>query len=353
MRSIALLLASSILLIGCQNSGIKLNNPLAEIPIAQNFGKSIKRNPEGATFIQQLRAADWRNQEDAQATASRGYRAKLKGQQSQTALAGIPDQAAAQLNTSTQTAAAGDAQFLAMNGSLAAPPRFRAETGRAVTHFRDVLVTTTGMTLYTFSGDLKNTPRCVDECNLRFQPYLVEPNAPSYREYGHALRPEGYHQWTVKDQPLYTFIGDSKPGDRNAEGLESRWYTVTYPFVGGSPIVGLEVHMPDAPKVASAPVIPSLARPPALGPAGSNQAGQPLGGVGAVPLNPAGFPADTQFSPIPQGNFAGASAAPTTAAPAAPATAAPTAPVAAAPAAPVPPWPRSADGLPVAQPFYQ
>ncbi len=348
MRSIALLLASSILLVGCQNSGVTLSNPLAETAIAKNFGKHFKRSPEGAAVIEKLRASDWRLQEGAEATASRGYRAKLKGQSDTTAEtmalaagSGQPGGAAhAALNSSNQTAAAGDAQFLAMNGSLAAPPRFRAETGRAVTHFHNLLVTTTGMTLYTFSGDLRNTPRCVDACNLRFQPYLVQPNAPTYHEYGHALRPEGYHQWAVKDQPLYTFIGDAKPGDRNAEGLEGRWYAVPYPFEGGSPIVGLEAHMPNAPKTASAPIIPSLASPPAMGPAVQGLPGQALGGVGAVPVTPAGFPADTQFSPIPQSSPASAPVAPVLQQSQAPAT-------------PVPPWPRSAEGLPVAQPFYK
>ncbi len=335
MRSVALLLASSILLVGCQNSGIKVNNPLADTAIARSFSQVVKRDPEMAQVVQNLRAADWRLQEGAEATASRGYKAKLKGVSEPAAFASEPGQTGAILDSSTQTAAAGDAQFLAMNGALAAPPRFRAETGRAVTHFRDVLVTTSGMTLYTFSGDLKNTPRCVDECNLRFQPYLVEPNAPTYREYGHALRPEGYQQWAVKDQPLYTYIGDAKPGDRNAEGLESRWYAVPYPFEGGSPIVGLDAHMSEAPALATAPILPSLASPPALAPGAA--AGSQLGTVNAIP---AGFPAGTQFSPIPQASPASA----------------PVVPVAQqsqAPTTPVPPWPRSADGLPVAQPFYQ
>lgn len=330
MRSFALLLASTIILAGCQNSGIKLTNPLAEIPAARKFGATLKQDTKPlANVLANIRASDWRLKEEAgEQTASRGYKAKLKGK----------DDAVKELRrfdlSGVQTALNDPAQqAVSLGGSYAPPPRFRAETGRAVTHFRNVLTTTSGMTLYTFSGDLRNTPLCVEDCNLRFQPYLVEPNAPTFREYGHAQRPEGYHQWTVKDRPLYTFIGDAQPGDHKAEGLESRWYAVPYPFEGGSPIAGLEQHLGNAPSLATAPIIPSLASPPQL--QGSQpQAGDNFGQVGAIYAGPTGG----SYSPVP---FTPASAPPTQQQ------------SQAAPGLPVPPWPRSADGLPLAQPFFQ
>ncbi len=330
MRSLALLLASTIILTGCQNSGIKLTNPLAEIPAARKFGATLKQETKPlAGVLDSIRASDWRLKEGAgEQTASRGYRAKIKSKAES-----IDELNRADLS-GVQTAVNDPVQqAVSLGGNFAAPPRFRAETGRAVTHFRDVLTTTSGMTLYTFSGDMRNTPLCLDDCNLRFQPYLVEPNAPTYREYGHAQRPEGYHQWTVKDRPLYTFIGDAQPGDRKAEGLESRWYAVPYPFEGGSPIAGLEQHRRDAPSLASAPVIPALASPPQLQ-GSAPSAGANFGQLGAIPTGPIGG----SYSPVP---FTPASAPPVLQQ------------SQATPSLPVPPWPRSADGLPVAQPFFQ
>jgi predicted lipoprotein with Yx(FWY)xxD motif len=332
MRSLALLLASTIFLSACQNSGIKFTNPLAEIPAAKRFGATLKHDSKPLAMVfDTIRASDWRLKEGAgDQTASRGYRAQLKGKA----------EAEKSLNridlSGVQTALSDpDQQAVALGGLYASAPRFRAETGMAVTHFRNVLTTTSGMTLYTFSGDMRNTPLCVDDCNLRFQPYLVEPNAPSYREFGHAQRPEGYHQWAVKDQPLYTFIGDAVPGDRKGEGLESRWYAVPYPFEGGSPIAGLAQHMSNAPSLASAPIIPSLASPPQL--QGSDMGAAAFGQVGAIPLGAVSGPTSGSYAPVPLNN---ASAPPVLQQ------------SQAEPGLPTPPWPRSADGLPVAQPFY-
>lgn len=328
MRSLALLLATTILLSGCQNSGIKLTNPLSEIPAARRLGATLKQDTKPlAAVLNNIRASDWRlkeGQAGAQ-TASAGYRTKLKGRTEAVADLDRASYSGVQtaLNDPSQ-------QAVTLGGRYASAPRFRVESGQAVTHFRNVLTTTTGMTLYTFTGDMRNTPMCVGDCNLRFQPYLVEPNAPTYREFGHAQRPEGYHQWTVKDQPLYTFIGDEKPGDRNAEGLESRWYSVPYPYEGASPIAGLEQHMSDAPVVASAPVIPSLANPPQLQGSGAAAGGAQTGPLGGAYTPVAQSSALPSSLPVP-------SAVQQSQAPA---------------GLPAPPWPRSADGLPLAQPFY-
>jgi predicted lipoprotein with Yx(FWY)xxD motif len=43
---------------------------------------------------------------------------------------------------------------------------------------------------------------------------------------GTVTRPDGSHQVTYNEWPLYTFIGDKKPGDITGQGIGNKWFVV-------------------------------------------------------------------------------------------------------------------------------
>ena len=40
-------------------------------------------------------------------------------------------------------------------------------------------------------------------------------------------RPDGLKQQTIDCWPIYTFAGDTKPGDTNGQGVGGTWYVVS------------------------------------------------------------------------------------------------------------------------------
>jgi predicted lipoprotein with Yx(FWY)xxD motif len=104
-----------------------------------------------------------------------------------------------------------------------------------------ILVTPSGMTLYTYGADgaLRGKSACSatpekdyddqqgglgrapligaaihKSCAQKWPPYLAEANAQSRGEFSLTDRAEGGKQWTYRGYPLYLSIRDQKPGDR-------------------------------------------------------------------------------------------------------------------------------------------
>ena len=40
------------------------------------------------------------------------------------------------------------------------------------------------------------------------------------------MTPDGKSQLQIDGHPLYTFVGDAKPGDTNGQGILDKWYAV-------------------------------------------------------------------------------------------------------------------------------
>jgi predicted lipoprotein with Yx(FWY)xxD motif len=89
-------------------------------------------------------------------------------------------------------------------------------------------------TLYTLSADGKNKSHCAGQCAMNWPP----ATASSRPKLGPGLkksklkvikRSDGTHQFSYAGHPLYEFIGDSKPGDVNGEGITAFggiWYAI-------------------------------------------------------------------------------------------------------------------------------
>lgn len=101
-----------------------------------------------------------------------------------------------------------------------------------------VLATTSGQTLYRRDGhilqsggghnlrrgapprpavgrDIGTDPRCSDDCLKSWHPFLAPDDAVSQGFWSVATRDDGRKQWVYQGYAMWTFAGDTKPGDIN------------------------------------------------------------------------------------------------------------------------------------------
>lgn len=113
--------------------------------------------------------------------------------------------------------------LLVLPSAVAAQPSKRvAKEAENATLNETILVTMKGKTLYSLSAETKGRFICTGACLASWKPLVVPagvkpmgPVALSTRK-----RPDGRTQVTYKGLPLYSFNGDSKPGEANGQGLK-------------------------------------------------------------------------------------------------------------------------------------
>jgi len=86
-----------------------------------------------------------------------------------------------------------------------------------------VLANARGLTLYTFTQDSPNQSNCTGECAVNWQPVIAANNAVVTGNFSLVRRGEGTLQWAYMGKPLYTWIGDGKPGDMTGDGVGGVW----------------------------------------------------------------------------------------------------------------------------------
>ncbi|GFE63796.1 COG4315 family predicted lipoprotein [Litoreibacter roseus] len=84
----------------------------------------------------------------------------------------------------------------------------------------------TGMTLYTFRKDAKNTSNCYNDCAQAWPPFTAAASAEAKGALGIIGRKDGTRQWTLNGQPLYFWAGDAKRGDVTGDGVGGVWDAV-------------------------------------------------------------------------------------------------------------------------------
>ncbi len=93
-----------------------------------------------------------------------------------------------------------------------------------------VLVDSEGMTLYYFEKDQNGKSACSGACAKAWPPYAGTPKAEGgamSSETGTTKRSDGTVQVTYAGWPLYTFEGDTKPGEDNgtdSKAFGASWY---------------------------------------------------------------------------------------------------------------------------------
>lgn len=98
-----------------------------------------------------------------------------------------------------------------------------------------VLVDPHGMTLYAFAKDTKGHSVCTGQC-ASYWPPVPSSDAPKgaggavTATFGAIKRTDGSSQLTVNGYPMYTYAGDSQPGQANGQGQNlsgGLWWVVS------------------------------------------------------------------------------------------------------------------------------
>lgn len=97
-----------------------------------------------------------------------------------------------------------------------------------------VLVDSNGLTLYDFEKDKASMSACYGPCAASWPPLTTEgapqeSNGANASLIGTTKRRDGTTQVTYAGHPLYTYAGDSKPGDANGNDITQfggEWYAL-------------------------------------------------------------------------------------------------------------------------------
>lgn len=87
-----------------------------------------------------------------------------------------------------------------------------------------VLVSSNGMTLYTYDKDTPGTSNCAGICAVAWPPAKAAPGATPRGDFSIVARADGSRQWAYKRMPLYGYAGDEKTGDVVGDGIGGDWH---------------------------------------------------------------------------------------------------------------------------------
>ena len=94
-----------------------------------------------------------------------------------------------------------------------------------------VLTNSRGFTLYSFAPDTSTTSKCYGTCATNWPPVTGPVSAAGVTgTFGTITRTGGSVQATFDGHPLYTFAGDTAPGQNNGNGLNAAgglWHEIT------------------------------------------------------------------------------------------------------------------------------
>ena len=88
-----------------------------------------------------------------------------------------------------------------------------------------------GMTLYTYEKDSPGQSACTGPCATNWPPLVAVADATPSGSWTIITRADGTRQWAHMDRPLYTFIKDTKPGDRTGDKAGGGAWRAASPFV--------------------------------------------------------------------------------------------------------------------------
>jgi len=142
-------------------------------------------------------------------------------------------------NASVATSPAATTTQAAANGNAAGSAvTLTTHKGPAGTY----LTTSAGMSIYVFAKDTTNTSNCDNSCTVYWPPVsgssAQTSGAMDMAMTGTTKRSDGTTQITYGGHPLYTYVGDKKPGDTTGQGVDlngGKWYLIG---TDGKPLTG-------------------------------------------------------------------------------------------------------------------
>ena len=91
-----------------------------------------------------------------------------------------------------------------------------------------VLTDARGMTFYVYNQDGTNLSNCYGSCAQQWIPVPATADAQTMApNWAVVQRSDGMRQWAYKGKPLYTWVGDTKPGDTFGQNQSSAWSVAT------------------------------------------------------------------------------------------------------------------------------
>jgi predicted lipoprotein with Yx(FWY)xxD motif len=148
------------------------------------------------------------------------------------AACGSSSKAGSSDTTAPATTAAPDTTVAPAATDTTAAPAATASVKLATTpKLGKVLVDAKGMTLYRFDNDtVAGKSTCgPGQCASTWPAAIVTGTptpAAGVTNLTTFTRDDGKTQLQIDGHPLYTFAGDSKPGDTNGQGILDKWYAV-------------------------------------------------------------------------------------------------------------------------------
>jgi len=143
--------------------------------------------------------------------------------------------ACASSSSSSSSSAASTSAAGASSPASSAPASASASAGTlGMTTINGTAIVTNskGMTLYWFVPDTSTTSKCTGSCATYWPPVIGPVTAGSgvTGTLGTITRPDGSTQATYDGHPLYTYAGDSAPGQAKGNGLNVSggvWWEMT------------------------------------------------------------------------------------------------------------------------------
>ncbi len=91
-----------------------------------------------------------------------------------------------------------------------------------------ILVSTAGMTLYTFDQDVQDSGKsaCYGPCAAIWPPVSAAAESQVASPYSVVMREDGAKQLAYKGKPLYRYAADTKPGERTGDNFKNVWHVV-------------------------------------------------------------------------------------------------------------------------------
>src|SRR6202042_143370 len=130
----------------------------------------------------------------------------------------------------TKSASPMSTKSSSMGGSSGMSPAGTVALEKVKTAAGPVLADAKGFTLYWYAKDTKMTSACTGSCATAWPPVTGKPAAAMgvrlTGKFGTITRSGGIVQATYKGHPLYTYAGDTAPGQVKGNGLGGVWHAL-------------------------------------------------------------------------------------------------------------------------------
>lgn len=132
--------------------------------------------------------------------------------------------AAAALTLTAASCSGDSGSSTASAGSGPAPSATGSAVSAQATGLGTILVDGQGRSVYVFANDKDTTSTCTASCATEWPPVPAPASLPQSLPgvtgaLGTTTRADGNRQLTVAGHPVYTFAGDSAPGQTNGQGV--------------------------------------------------------------------------------------------------------------------------------------